>query len=118
MSFGEGRKWSSQKEELCLAAHGSGQGAAVGISQNVLGALAVAKYSQCQAFGLREPHWQLHWPLCNPQQRGKQPLALCEHSQDSQDVLKLQLTSVAEHQVLIDFFDSDFSLLGILMCKY
>lgn len=30
-------------------AHGSGQGAAIGISQNLLGALAVMKYSQCQA---------------------------------------------------------------------
>lgn len=122
ISFGEGRRWSTQKEELCLAAHGSGQGAAVGILQDLLRALALVRYSQCQALPMlwadRKPHWQLHWSLCNLQQRGRYPLALCEHSQALQDVLKLQLTSVAGHQVLRDFFNSGFGLLSVLMCKY
>lgn len=48
ISFSEGRRWSTQKEEVRLAVRGLGEGAAVGRLQSPLRALAVVRFSQSQ----------------------------------------------------------------------
>lgn len=70
ISVREGRRWSTQKEEVPLAVCGSGEGATIGRLQSLLGALAVVSSATIKGFGLRESHNGSFTSLCvTPRQR-------------------------------------------------
>lgn len=119
ISLREGKRWTTQKEEVRLAVRGSGKGVAIGRSQSPLRALSGGEVqpvlAPAKGFGLREGCTGSFTSLCTtPQQRhvatGNVPKAY-RMLWSSSWLLR------QKHQVLNDFFTSGFVLLGILICK-